>query len=357
MPRKSRRRRSRKRNVRGKASKFARFISRFLGSRRSRGHGLGEMRNIYNKLFEINDVIAQLSTRVMSGISEQEQVQISAMLDRFMADAMVEHGPEMVEELPAEYEEVVEEIEPENVEPEVMDEIEAPLDELDEDEGDYVDEGDEGDEEDEDFVEGEGLRRRRRRGTRKGTRRGKRRSTRKGTLGTRKSVESERARLRRKHPGKSAAQINNMARFSVSRRRGARGGGKTKEKADKSLKEIKDLVKKAEEFDFKGATAPERKRKITRKIQLALDRIIRKKQIKAILERKNKPRSSVEKLLGMLSREVGERGRDVPAGYARILRALEKGKDSSYLDNLLGRNRDEDAGISEALAALRPLNH
>jgi len=231
MPR--RRRHNRSRSIKSKASKFARFIKRYIGSRKRRGHGLAEMRNIYNKLFEINEVMNQLQSRVLSGISDSEQIQISAMLDRIMANTLMEHGPEMAQTLPEEHAEIVEEIEPENVEPEVYDEIAGDVDEVGDevgDEGDEFDEFDEGDE----LIEGEALHRRRRR---KGTRR---------TSGT------STAALRRKHPRASAAQIRNWARFAAEHRKGARGGGKSK---NSTLSQVKELLNLKDKYEFKDKAA------------------------------------------------------------------------------------------------------
>ena len=184
------RRHRRHRNVKSKALKYARGIKRFIGRRHRKGAGLAEMRNIYNKLFEINEVINNISQRAMSGLSESEQSQLSSMLDKLMADALIDHGQEMAEVMPVEHAEIVDEIEPENVEPEVYEEIS----------GDVEDDiGDDDEFDDDEEFEGEAL----------GGKRGRRR----------KSSGTDAASLRRKHPNASARQIANWVRFSRERKK------------------------------------------------------------------------------------------------------------------------------------------
>jgi len=113
-----------------------------------------------------------------------------------------------------------------------------------------------------------------------------------------------------------------------------------KDKADKTLKKIKDLVKIADEWDFKQSNEDVRKQKIGEEIEKAIKKIIRKKQLKALVDGENKPRTEIEKLLGALSKKAGKRVE--AAKYASILRALDKGKNKSYLDSLLANLPDED---------------
>ena len=309
------RRHRRHRNVKSKALKYARGIKRFIGRRHRKGAGLAEMRNIYNKLFEINEVINNISQRAMSGLSESEQSQISSMLDKLMADALIDHGQEMAEVMPVEHAEIVDEIEPENVEPEVYEEISGDVDDV----GDDI--GDDEEFEDEEF-EGEAL----------GGRRGRRR----------KSSGTDAAFLRRKHPNASARQIANWVRFARERKKGGIiGSGRSKEKANKLLKRIEDMVNSAENYDFK--TKPNvRRARIESMVDKALNSIVSKKQLKALLEKRQRPKSDTDKLLKILSEKLNKRGEATQ--YATVLKALSKGKDRTYLDSLLnppkGATRD-----------------
>ena len=59
-----------------------------------------------------------------------------------------------------------------------------------------------------------------------------------------------------------------------------------------------------------------------------------------MVDRENKPRTEIQKLLGALSKRAGKRAE--AAKYASVLRALDKGKNRTYLDSLLANLTDAD---------------